>query len=157
MSTVNVYVAAIGTINDRVMSLGNRVVPNTIASINQEWHATARITNAATPNNYQSQVMWEAADAGIADFDFLFLESDKDVLVEFQSDNATPAYAVIKVKADIPLILSSDAFLAHTDTSQLGADDSAATPDVIDKITVKNNVNGTDPSVTAIVKLTLLT
>jgi hypothetical protein len=72
----------------------------------------------------------------LADFDFLYLKSDKTVEAEFVvADGGNVVVFVLPLVANIPLMLGSDASRDSAHTEDWGVD---GTADTIDKITISN-------------------
>ncbi len=138
-------------INNAQISAGQRNVSNSISIGGQKVDVSDAIVNASG-DDFNSQVLWTSGDGGLATFDILWFESDQPVILEFRNSNGSPAFAIISVPANTPLVLGADDLVV----GQLGADGSAtAVADVIDRITVKNNVTGASTTVTANVRLLL--
>lgn len=118
------------------VSAGSKTVPVEVTAAGDEIYQVNPTLADAT-----ELVLWTAADAGMADFDFLWLESDQDLFVEFRNDNATPAYWLVELLANVPFILSADESQADDDTSFLvGA---GLSTDTIDQIEVRNESGST--------------
>ena len=123
---------------------GSRTVAKTL-TVAGDVHES-RVTVA---DNYTEQVMWTTGDGGISTFDFLYCESDADILLNFKQAGAE--YATVNVNANVPLILGSDDFLAVV----LQGDAAPETLVAMALITAKNNV--ADAAGDAHVRLVLIT
>lgn len=93
--------------------------------------------------NYIRQVIWQDGDGGLADFDILAIEADKDCYLELTIDRAgTPAYATFKILADVPQIFTTDDLLAAITVTT-----TQTTPDQIDQVAVQSDEAADDTSV----------
>lgn len=137
------------SLGGELVEIGSRTVPSEITIAGNKFEVIKTITNAASPDAYNRQVLWESGDGGISDFDVLAFYSDAAVLLELTIDRAvTPEYATLNIAAGVPLILSTDDLLAA-----ITVDNTVTTMDQIDQIAVQNNaVTGS-----ANVRLLLLT
>lgn len=152
MSTMNIFDFWNVNIGGEYKTGGSVSDPNQISSLNEVFEARLQITNSSG-DNYNLVTVWQNGDAGVDDFDFLFVETDADVLVEFTIDRGgTPEYATIKVPANHTLLMAADDMLIGALT-----DGSVETMDQIDQIRVKNDADGTSADVTATVRVVLLT
>lgn len=132
---------------------GSERTPETVvAASDQAYEVAITITNSLA-DDFNVRTIWQNGDGGIDDFDFCWIQADKNILVQFTMDRAgTPKYAVFKVLADIPLVLSADDLLASALT-----DGTVETLDQIDEIKVKNDATGAVADVAAKVRVVLLT
>lgn len=145
--SVKIFQHIEATIGGELKEIGSRTTPTEITVAGELWETIKLITNAATPNDFQRQLMWEAGDGGIGDFDILACLSDTDVLLELQDDNGD--YSTYQLEADVMFVLGSN--------SKLGAvtvDGTETTLNTIDQIAVQNN---NDDTSTATVRLMLFT
>lgn len=139
MGTLNVFQAYELTIDGEQLVGGSRSAPVqiTVDGKRKEWYRSLATATTA--------VVWNgtSTDEPISDFDFLFIESDQNLILELTTDVGNEVgdekYAV-EVQANRPLMLcSDDAYAAYTSIS-------SCTADVIDKVQVRN-VSGTTASV----------
>lgn len=99
--------------------------------------------------NYIRQVIWEDGDGGLADFDLLVIEADKDCYLELTIDRAgTPKYATHKILANIPQILTTDDLLAAITVTTV-----QTTEDQIDQIAVQSD-EATDSTSVRVILIT---
>lgn len=109
-------------------------------------------------DNFNLRTIWQNGDAGVDDFDFLFIENfnttaGEDLTVGLTRDRAgTPAHANIIVPAGNTLILPA----GNLTTADL-TDGSAETADLIDQIRFKNDNDATAADVSLRARLVLLT
>lgn len=117
---------------------GSRDTPKEI-SLDGEFFECRKVV----ADDYNVETLWTTGDGGLATFDFLWFETDADVLLELRNDDTTDEFAVIEVKAGVPFVLAADDLLANdAGASDLtdGAQTAAADIDQIDRIAVQNNV-----------------
>lgn len=146
MATLNVYQAFDVTVNGVTVARGSRSAPSavTVAGQKKEWNRSLATSTTA--------LAWDGTDTNepLADFDFMYLKSDQDLLVEFTCDKGAEVGTVVfarKVLANEPLmLLHDDAMALYT------ANFATGTADVIDRIRVRN-VSGS----TAVVDVVLIT
>lgn len=145
MATLNVYQAYELTVDGEQLLGGSRSAPVqiTVDGKRKEWYRSLATSTTA--------VVWNgtSTDEPISDFDFLYIESDQNLILEFTTDVGNEVgdekYAV-EVQSGRPLMLcSDDAYAGYTSIS-------SNTADVIDKIQVRN-VSGS----TAAVRVLLIT
>ena len=130
---------------------GRRDVADAFTYGGKAYDTTSSITNSSG-DNYNSDILWSAGDGGLDAFDLFWIESDVDVLLELQNDNSDAV--VIPLKGGIPFIYAGGDDLLD---GGLGADGSATSlPNVINRIAVKNNADGSSADVTANIRLILL-
>ena len=70
-------------------------------------------------DDYDYETLWAKGDGDMDTFELLYLVSDADVYVELKTDMGTAEYALIEVKANIPLILTSDNIGANVTGARL--------------------------------------
>ena len=76
---------------------------------------------ALIADDYLDEVLWTTGDGNFDTFELLRFESDADVFIELRSTvGGLDQYVLLEVKADVPLILTSDD-IAATAATQLGA------------------------------------
>jgi hypothetical protein len=146
VATLNVYQAFDVTVSGVTTARGSRSAPSaiTVAGQKKEWNRSLATSTTA--------VVWDGTDTdeSLADFDFFYLKSDQDLLVEFMCDKGGQVGTVVfarKVLANEPLmLLHDDAMANYTAAFATG------TADVIDKISVRNT-----SGVTAVVDVVLVT
>lgn len=119
-------------IDGNIFTGGDPNVPQTISLAGAYLDATKVIAVSTTWD------VWDAAgEEPIADFDFLYIESElDDVLVELTTDDNNGVgdeHYVIQLKKNIPFILGSD-----TGQANYTKDFAALTADVIDRIRIRN-------------------
>jgi hypothetical protein len=146
VATLNVYQAFDVTVNGVTTLRPSRSAPSAITVLGQKKEWNRSLATATTA------VVWDGTDAdeSLADFDFFYLKSDQDLLVEFMCDKGGQVGTVVfarKLLANEPMmLLHDDAMANYTAAFATG------TADVIDKISVRN-VSGT----TAVVDAVLVT
>jgi len=146
MATLNVYQAFDVTVNGMTVDRGSRSAPTAITVLGQKKEWNRSLATATTA------LVWDGTDANepLADFDFLYIKADQDLLVEFTCDVGADIGVVVfarKVLANEPvMILHDDAMANYTAAFATG------TADVIDRIRVRN-VSGS----TAVVDVVLVT
>ncbi len=119
---------------------GSRTVAEEILVDGHVFEVRTQIDDA-----FEEEVLWTTADGGIADFDFLWFESDADVFLELRNTMSPDEFLLFEVSADIPLILSSDDIGAYDTATRFdeGAPYAvlveATDFDQADQISVKNN------------------
>ena len=145
MATLNVYQAYELTIDGEQLVGGSRSAPVqiTVDGKRKEWYRSLATATTVT--------CWDGTDTNeaLSNFDFLYIESDQSIIVEFTTDYGNQVgdelYA-IEVQASRPLMLCcDDAFAAYTSIS-------SNTEDVIDRVRIRN-VSGS----TANVRVLLIT
>ena len=93
------------------------------------------MANPLVADDYTRVVLWQDGDSGVTAFDFLMIETDLAVLIEYTIDRAgTPAYGAFELPAGHVEVRSSDDMVAAVLTNG-----SETTMDQIDQIAVKNN------------------
>jgi hypothetical protein len=134
------------------MVVGN--VPVTGGSRSKPVEMTVAGLPLELPKSLGPELTWNAwlgSDGPISDFDFLWIESDKDITIELMCDANDGVGTVVfakEIKANEPWsILHDDAMANYT------ANFAAGTMDVIDRIRVRNR-SVTD---TAVIRLVLVT
>ena len=146
MATLNVYQAFDMTVSGVTVARGSRSAPTAITVVGQkkEW-------NRSLANNTPALV-WDGTDTNepMAEFDFLYIKADQDLLVEFTCDKGGEVGTVLfarKVLASEPvMILHDDAMALYTAAFATG------TADVIDRIRVRNTSGST-----AVIDIVLVT
>ena len=140
------------TLNNDLKEVGSRVTAQEITVDGLVYEAR---TTVAT--EYVEETLWETGDGNVDSFDILAFESDQDVLLCLRNDAGTDEFALFKVEANVPLILTSDDLRGRDDgTSPVGDGSGSGTVTTlkqVDKITVQNNSTG---GTTANVRLLLL-
>lgn len=68
-----------------------------------------QVLDKVVPDDYGSEVLWTAGEGGMTAYTHGFLFSDQDVWVELKTDNATPEYVLLEVKANILTALPAKA------------------------------------------------
>lgn len=70
-------------------------------------------TRGQVDDDYHDDVLWNSGEGGLATFELLYFKSDADVFLELRTDMAADEFVIIEVKANIPLILTSDDMAGH--------------------------------------------
>lgn len=151
MSTAARLYAALETlVNGAGVVIGDRNNAEALTFAgNLKYESSFSITNSSG-DNYNSQTLWATGDGGVDTFEFLWLEADAAAIVEIQNDNSDAV--IFSLVAGVPLILGADDLI----DGALGADGSATTvAQVIDRIKVKNNTDGSSADVTVTGRLVL--
>lgn len=145
MATLNVWQAYELTDNGVQIVGGSRAASKQITVAGQRKEAEKSLATATT---------WDVWTTGssepLTDFDFLWVESDKNVLLELtvdQNNGVGTVVFAIEVQANVPFLLCADDAMAN-----YTANFATGTEDVIDKIRIRN-VSGQ----TAIVRVLLIT
>lgn len=146
-TTVKIYSYFEADVGGEIKSGGSRTVAKEVTAAADEVYEVRTVV----ADNYVDVVLWDSGDGGVDDFDFLWFESDVDVLLELIVDRAgSPSSSVIEVKAGVPFFMSSD---DGENTTISGG--SETTVDQIDRITCQRNV--ADGAGDATVRLVLMT
>ena len=146
MATLNVYQHFYMTISGDTVARGSRSAPTAITVDGQKKEWNRSLATATTA------LVWDgtATDEPLSNFDFLYIKSDQDLLVEFTCDKGAEVGTVVfarKVLASEPMmILHDDAMANYTAAFATG------TADVIDRIRVRNTSGST-----AVVDVVLVT
>lgn len=144
-STLRVYQGFELAVGNAVFNGGSRSKPVEI-TVDQRPLDLPKTLAALTTWN-----AWLASDGPIADFDFLYIESDHDVTIELMADSNDGVGTVVfakQIKAGEPwMILHDDAYANYT------ANFGTGTLDVIDRIRVRN-FHASD---SAVIRLVLVT
>ena len=92
-------------------------------------------------DNYNLETLWTSGDGGVSTFTHALILSDNDILVELRTDNGTPEFSLIQVKANCPTYIggfsASGTATALTDDTQSVEDTDF---DSIDRIQAQRNV-----------------
>jgi hypothetical protein len=70
-------------------------------------------TRGQVDDDYSDDVLWNSGEGGLDKFELLYFISDADVFLELRTDMAADEYLIIEVKANVPLILTSDDMAGH--------------------------------------------
>ena len=93
-------------------------------------------------DNYLNEIIWQTGDGNFDTFELLYFKSDADVFLELRSDMGTDEFVVIEVKANVPVILTSDDIAGHDTATRF--DDAVLVEDTdwaqVDQITLQRNV-----------------
>lgn len=91
---------------------------------------------AQVADNYAVEMLWDAGHGNIDNWDWLFILSDEDVILELTYDRAGAGEVVccVYVTADVPMMINGDAIYG---TALVAGD--ATTTVACDQIRVKNN------------------
>lgn len=121
-----------------VKELGSKTVPVSYDITNGHVHEV----RAQCDDDYLDEVLWTTGDGNFDTFELLWFVSDADVFLELRNTQATDEFILIEIKADVPLILTSDDIAGYDTATRF--DDAAlieATDwDQCDQITVQRNV-----------------
>jgi len=139
VSTPSVYVrtAVDLLLNGKRISFGSTVKPVAIAIAGEARETTLQIAASSV------ETLFDASSGPIGDFDFLLIASDRDVVLEFttdQNDGVGDELYTMTLKGTgtegeygVPVMLGSDVSIANY-TENFGG----GTDDVIDRIRAKN-------------------
>lgn len=96
---------------------------------------------AIVADDYGVEKLWGTGDGNLDNFELLWFLSDVDVFLELRSDMAADEFILIEVKADVPLILTSDDMAGHDTASRLDGAVLVEATDYaqVDQITVGND------------------
>ena len=127
--SVKIYAEFRAIVNGDLRAGGSRTSSADISVAGEVYEAATTVQD-----NYNLETLWTAGDGGVSDFDFLWFESDVDVLLQLKHGSA---YQVHEVKGGAPFMLSSDVVqnVQISDGAQ-----QTATLDDIDQIDVHRNV-----------------
>lgn len=119
MATVDITMhmkVTLGTgANAVVKEYGNTEIPTEFDLTNGHVHEV----RALIEDNYADEILWTAGDGNLDTFELLWFESDADVFIELRNTTGgLDQYLLLEVKANVPLILSSDD-IAGTAATQL--------------------------------------
>lgn len=127
---------------------GSRVTPVELTLTNGYVYEVRTIVE----DNYAEETLWTTGDGNIDTFDFLWLESDIDLLVEFADPTETEVFA-INVDGGTPLVMVHDELLV-SDAAATIITGNAITMKAIEQILAHNN--GADAAGDATVRLVLM-
>jgi hypothetical protein len=131
LATLSLYAAAQFTVGAVNIAVGSRGGAYSITVDGQHQLLNRSLATSTTWDAWES-----GAETAITDFDFLWVLSDQNVLVEMTADKAADVGTVVfaqEAQANVPLMLTSDDCMAnHT------ADFATGTADVIDRIRIRN-------------------
>jgi hypothetical protein len=82
---------------------GNNLVGTTLADITKLSYCVQNTTVAISST---SQLMWTTLNAGVTTFTQGLLITDQDLYIELRTDNGTPEYVLLWVKANTPFWFS---------------------------------------------------
>ena len=126
------------TVGGTVKEFGSKTTPVTFSISNGYVHEM----RAVCADDYADEVLWTTGDGNFDTFELLWFKSDADVFLELRNTQATDEFILIEVKADVPLILTSDDIAGYQTSTRF--DDSALVEatdfDQCDQITVQRNV-----------------
>ena len=141
MATLSLYAAAQFTVGAVNIAVGSRGGAYSITVDGQHQLLNRVLATSTTWDAWES-----GSETAIADFDFLWVLSDKAVLVELTADKdgtyGTRVF-VHEAQANIPLMLTSDDCLSNH-TADFEAP--AGNADVIDRIRIRN-LSGSDATI----------
>lgn len=83
---------------DGQVVLGDKNVDQDITLSTGRAYCSTQVTVA---DNYGTATLWTTGDGGLTTFTHGFILSDQDLVVELRTDNGTPEYASIFVKANV--------------------------------------------------------
>lgn len=138
MPTVEIITHLKVTLGGVVKEYGSKTVPVEYTITNGHvYEARAQIDD-----NYLDDTLWTTGDGGLDTFELLYFISDADVFLELRTDMGTDEFLYLEVKANVPLILTSDDAGAADTASRF--DDAVLIEDTdwaqIDMISVQRNV-----------------
>ncbi len=128
-----------------------------ITGLTESYQNRIVITNTSV-DNFNVVTMWQSGDAGVDDFDFLYVENlnttaGEDLTLGLTRDRAgTPGHANLIVPAGHRLFLPAGSLT----TADL-TDGTIETADLIDQIRFKNDITGAVADVSIAARLVLLT
>lgn len=127
-----------GTFGGVVKEYGSLATPVTFTVTDGLIHEV----RAIVADNYLDEVLWTTGDGNFDTFELLFFLSDADVFIELRNTQATDEFLLLEVKANVPLILTSDDIAGYQTSTRF--DDAelveATDWDQCDRITVQRNV-----------------
>ena len=136
MPTLHLYQMMDVEIENQRITLGSIAKPERITVNDPHLFATKSVATLTTWDVWAS-----GTEEPITDFDFLWIESDTNVILELTTDKDADVGTVvstIEISANKPLVMTSDASYAlHT------ADFATGTIDVIDQLRIRNATAGT--------------
>lgn len=137
MATISVYQYFTVDVDERTVSGGSLSVARTVAITDNEiYDQTFKIAATGIVK------IWDKAEnEALGDFDFLWIESDFDVMLQFTTDAGTSdAYDMKELKGSGEAgVMGPALVLGSDDTQVLGTIDTfAGAADTIDEIWVKN-------------------
>lgn len=59
------------------------------------------IQDKTIADNYGEDILWASGDGGLDNYTHGFIYSDQDLIVELKTDNGTPEYVLLEVKANV--------------------------------------------------------
>ena len=129
---------------------GSRTVHTSISVTNGQPHYVEHTIADA----FGEDVLWAAGDGGKDTFAICIIVSNKDIFIELKNDASSPDFVVLKLIANVPLILPSDDYGHSTSSALDGAVLVEATDyDQITQIEAHNDAVETTPAADAVVKL----
>ena len=137
MATISVYQYFTVDVDERTVSGGSLSVARTVAITDNEiYDQTFKIAASGIVK------IWDKAEnEALGNFDFLWVESDLDVMLQFTTDAGTSdAYDMKELKGSGPAgVMGPALVLGSDDTQVLGVIDTfAGAADTIDEIWCKN-------------------
>lgn len=137
MATLNVWKSYELTIDGEQLIGGSRAAPVQVTVDGKRAELYRSLATATTWD------VWDATDAeeALANFDYLFIESDQNVFVELTVDKGGEVGTVvfaIEIQANKPFDLFADDAMAN-----YTADFATGTEDVIERIRIRNNSGST--------------
>lgn len=141
-SDPGLYVLHEGTIipeegDDLTLLFGSERVRQRIILDDDKYFAVSKATVA---DNYGAAILWTTGDGGFTTFSHGVLIADKDVFVEFRSDNASPEYALLLIKAGCPMYFGPSMGAGTTERVDGAVLTDNTDFDTIDRIEVQRNV-----------------
>lgn len=128
----------VGTFGSAVKEYGSLTTPVTFTVTDGLIYET----RAVVADNYLDEVLWTTGDGNLDTFELLWFKSDADVFIELRNTQATDEFILLEVKANVPLILTSDDIAGFQTATRF--DDAvlveATDFDQCDRITVQRNV-----------------
>jgi hypothetical protein len=155
MATIKLVAQFTVDLGGEFKSSGDLVTELTITAADGDFFdVQTTVFNDNSPlDNFTLVTLWNDGDGGLADFDFLWFTADAECLLLLIHDRAnTPKYTTVKIAANIPYILSSDAAY-----NLIPQDGTLITLDKIDQIKCKNETTSASADTTVNCRLVLVT
>ena len=131
---------------DVTLASGDRVKLGSLAT-DYEMTLTTGVkfeTTVVVADNYTAKTLWQIGQGGMDTFEALFILSDVDVLLELRNVAATDEFALIEVKANVPMFLTPANLRATASGTTVVGDGSGTgtttTLKACDQVVVQNDV-----------------
>ena len=131
MTTLNIFHEFNVDVGGETKTGGSRTTP-----VARTMGGTLYEVVATVADDYAVETLWDTGYGNLDNWDFLFILSDEDVLLELSYDRAgaSEVICVIKVTANVPMMINGDAIYG---TALVAA--GAVTTVACDQIRVMNN------------------